>query len=204
MRTIFERLKTISNEYRNTVDDLSENYELDGRRDFQFNDEIKSQRLQERNAKFNRLIDDAARKAVEAAAPLIAELREKLKGYITSSDDADMLTTVQALIAGNVTLTDAELAAFSGKGGYATLKLLEKYTHGRVTAPKMNALEADLKELEVFFKDIGCYRAGMAAISQSRPWGQHAVVGNAVVKGQLDHFPDKLTEIQTRWASLLG
>lgn len=60
----FEVLKRISTNYKTAVDALSVEYETDAARDSRYSDEIKAQRVQERNSRFNAEIDKAAQKAV--------------------------------------------------------------------------------------------------------------------------------------------
>lgn len=200
----FETLKKINNDYRAAVDDLSEDYDLDGRRDYQFSDEIKAQRLQERNSRFNSEIDAAAKKAVEAAGPEFVKLRERLRTYITTSADPATLSTLQALISGGVQLSEAEIAAFADGAGYAVLRLLEGPSKGHVQAPKLDKLEADLKELESHFRNLRAYRGGMAGASTETAWGQSATVGSAIQQGMIDRFPAKVDEIAGRWACVSG
>lgn len=200
----FETLKKINNDYRAAVDDLSEDYDLDGRRDYQFSDEIKAQRLQERNSRFNSEIDAAAKKAVEAAAPEFAKLREKLRTYITTSADPATLSTLQALIAGGVQLSEAEIAALADGAGYAVLRLLEGPSKGHVQAPNLDKLEADLKELESHFRNLRAYRGGMAGASTETFWGRSASVGSVIQQGMIDKFSGKVDEIAGRWACVSG
>ena len=200
----FESLKKINSNYRDAVDSLSEDYDLDGRRYYQFSDEIKAQRLQERNARFNAEIDAAAKKAVEAAAPEFAKLREKLRTYITTSGDPDTLSTLQALIAGGVELTEAEITAYADGAGYAVLRLLEGPSKGRVQAPKLDAMEQDLKSLEAHFRNLRSYRGGMASASTETAWGMSATVGSVIQQGMIDKFPGKVDEIAGRWACVSG
>lgn len=200
----FEAMKRISDNYKATVDSLSEDYDLDGRRDYQYSDEIKAQRLQERNDRFNAEIDKAAQKAVEAAAPEFAKLRERLRTYIATSADPATLSTLQALIAGGVELTEAEIAAFADGAGYAVLRLLEGPSKGHVQAPKPDKLEADLKELEGHFRSLRAYRGGMASASTETAWGMSATVGSVIQQGMIDKFPKKVDEIAGRWACVSG
>lgn len=199
-----EQLKKISDSYKENIDDLAESYELDTRKDYLYSDAVQAQRVAERNAKFNRLIDDAARKAVKDAAPLIGELRATLKTYITTSADPTTLATLQSLVSSGIELSSTEIAAFANGAGYAVLRLLEKPSKGHIRAPRVEALEADLKELDAHFQDIGAYRGEMTAFGPGGYFGQSSTVGNIVVKGKIDHFADKLTEIQERWAVLEG
>lgn len=198
----FESLKKINDDYKSAVDSLSEDYDLDGRRDYQFSDEIKAQRVAERNARFNGEIDKAAQKAVEAAAPEFAKLREKLRTYITTSADPATLSTIQVLIAGGVELTDAEIAAFADRAGYAVLRLLEGPSKGRVQAPKLDKLEAELKELEAHFRNLRAYRGGVASASAERFWGQSAAVGNVIQQGMIDKFHEKVDGIAAQWTEV--
>lgn len=199
---VFEDLKKISSNYRVAVDSLAEDHDLDGRKDYLYSDEIKAQRLQERNATFNSRIDAMAAKAKEDAAPEIAKLRETLKKYITTSADPATLATLQSLIAGGVELSSAEIAAFADEAGYAVLRLLEKPSGGHIQAPKLEALEADLKELECYFRDISAYRGKLAPIGAGGYWGLSAVVGSTIMKGQIDHFTERMDEVAARWACL--
>lgn len=182
MKECFEKLKKINDEYRADVDSLSEDYDLDGRRDYLYSDEVKAQRVAERNARFNGEIDKAAQKAVEAAAPEFVKLREKLRTYITTSGDPATLSTLRALIAGGVELTDAEIAAFADGAGYAVLRLLEGPSKGHVQAPKLDKLEAGLKELESHFRNLRAYRGGMVGASTETFWGMSATVGSVISK----------------------
>lgn len=204
MKKVFENLKKISGNYRATVDSLAEDYDLDGRKDYLYSDEVKAQRLQERNAAFNSRIDAAAAKAKEDAAPEIAKLREALKRYITTSADPTTLATLQSLIAGGVELSGAEIAAFADGAGYAVLRLLEKPSGGHIQAPKLESMEADLKGLETHFKDISAYRGGLASIGAGGYWGQSSAVGSTIMKGQFDSFIEKVDEVAGRWACLFG
>lgn len=54
----------ITTAYKTAVDALSVEYETDAARDSRYSDEIKAQRVQERNSRFNAEIDKAAQKAV--------------------------------------------------------------------------------------------------------------------------------------------
>lgn len=198
----FEVLMKLSDDYKADVDSLSEDYDLDGRRDYQFSDEIKAQRVAERNARFNSEIDAAAKKAVDAAAPEFAKLREKLRAYITSNADPATLSTLQALIAGGVQLNDSEIAAFADGAGYAVLRLLEGPSKGRVRAPELDKLEAGLKELEAHFRNLRAYRGGMAGASTETFWGQSAAVGSVIQQGMIDRFHAKVDEAATQWTGI--
>lgn len=199
----FGNLKKINDDYKSAVDSLSEDYDLDGRRDYQFSDEIKAQRLQERNARFNAEIDKAAREAADKAAPEFVKLREKLRTYITTGADPVTLSTIQVLIAGGVELTDAEIAAFADGAGYAVLRLLEGPSKGHVQAPKLDKLEAELKELEAHFRNLRAYRGGMAGASTETFWGMSATVGSVIQQGMIDKFHEKVDEIANGWELVL-
>lgn len=196
----FEALKRISNNYKTAIDALSVEYETDAARDSRYSDELIAQRVAERNARFNAEIDAAAKKAVEAAAPEFDTLRKKLRTYITTSADPATLSTLQALIAGGAELSDAEIMAFADGAGYAVLRLLEGPSKGRVQAPKLDKMEADLKELEAHFRNLRAYRGGMAGASTETAWGQSATVGSVIQQGMIDKFPAKVDEIAGRWA----
>lgn len=198
----FEVLMKLSDDYKADVDSLSEDYDLDGRRDYQFSDEIKAQRVAERNARFNSEIDAAAKKAVDAAAPEFAKLREKLRAYITTSADPATLATLQSLIAGGVELNDAEVAAFADGAGYAVLRLLEGPSKGKVQAPKLDALEAGLKELEAHFRNLRAYRGGMDGACAETFWGQSAAVGSVIQQGMIDRFHTKVDEAAAQWTGI--
>lgn len=161
-------------------------------------DEIKSQRLQERNKRFNEQIEQAAQKAVEAAAPEIATLRAEVRAYATSTADVEKVQTIAALLSTGVKLTDSEIAAYSEGAGYAVMKLLEKASGGKITAPKLEDLERDVSDLEAHFRNVRAYRGGMAAASTETFWGQSAVVGSVIQKGMIDKFPGKVDEITSR------
>lgn len=198
----FESLKKINSDYKAAVDSLSEDCDLDGRRDYLYSDEVKAQRVAERNARFNAEIDAAAKKAVDAAAPEFVKLRERLRTYITTGSDPATLSTLQALIAGGVELTDAEIAAFADGAGYAVLRLLEGPSKGRVQAPKLDTLETGLKELEAHFRSLRAYRGGMAGASTERFWGQSATVGSVIQQGMIDKFHEKVDGIAAQWSSI--
>lgn len=202
MKECFEKLKKINDNYRAAVDGLSEDYDLDGRRDYQFSAEIKAQRVAERNARFNAEIDKAAQEAVDKAAPEFVRLREKLRTYITTSSDPATLSTLQALISGGVELTDAEVAAFADGAGYAVLRLLEGPSKGRVQAPKLDKLEAELKELEAHFRNLMAYRGGMAGASTETFWGMSATVGSGIQQGMIDKFHEKVDGIAAQWVGI--
>lgn len=198
----FESLKKINDNYKTAIDALSVEFETDAARDARYSDEIKAQRLQERNARFNAEIDAAANKAVEAAAPEFVKLREKLRTYITTSADPATLSTIQALITGGVELTDAEIAAFADGAGYAVLRLLEGPSKGHVQAPKLDKLEAELKELEAHFRNLRAYRGGMAGASTETFWGRSATVGSVIQQGMIDKFSGTVDEIAGQWAGI--
>lgn len=198
----FERLKTINNNYKTAIDALSVEYETDTARDSRYSDELIAQRVAERNARFNAEINSAAQKAVNSSAPEFAKLREKLRTYITTSADPATLSTLQAMIACGVELTDAEIAAFADGAGYAVLRLLEGPSKGKVQAPKLDALEAGLKELEAHFRNLRAYRGALAGASTETFWGQSAAVGSVIQKNMIDKFPEKLDETATRWAGI--
>lgn len=202
MSKAFENLKKISSDYKTTVDAMSHEYKADAERDSVYSDELIAQRVADRNARFNAEIDQAAQKAVTAAAPEIAKLREALRKYITTSSDPATLTTLQSLIAGGVELSNAEIAAFADGAGYAVLRLLEKPSKGHIQAPKLEAMETDLKELEVHFHNLSAYRGGMAAASSARPWGQSPAVGNVIAEGQINGFADKVDGIAGRFGNV--
>lgn len=202
MKTIFNRLMKISNEYRENVDSLAQDYDLDSRKDYQFNAEIKVQRVQERNDKFNRLIDEAAQKAIEAAEPEIIKLRERLKQYVTSSSDPATLSTLQSLLAGGVTLSSAEIEAFADGAGYAVLRLLEKPSGGHIQAPSLAGMEKDVKELAAYFQSIRAYRGAIAGASTETFWGMSAPVGSTIQQGMIEGFGAKLDAMRQRWSVL--
>lgn len=200
----FEALNRISNNYKTAIDALSVEYETDAARDSRYSDELIAQRVAERNSRFNAEIDAAAKKAVEAAAPEFAKLREKLRTYITTSADPATLSTLQALIAGGVQLSEAEIAALADGAGYAVLRLLEGPSKGHVQAPNLDKLEADLKELESHFRNLRAYRGGMAGASTETFWGRSASVGSVIQQGMIDKFSGKVDEIAGRWACVSG
>lgn len=156
----------------------------------------------ERNAAYNAEIDKLAQKAQEQAAPVIAELREIVQRYITSSTDPDTLTTLQGLIAAGVDLSETEINAFAEKGGYYVLRLLEKPSRGHITAPRLEKFEAELKTLENHFRDIGSYRGGLASIGPGGYFGQTSTTGSVIMKGMIDGLPGKLDAMSERWTVL--
>ncbi len=204
MKSIFGKLKQISSDYRAAVDELAEDYELAGRQDYLYNNEIKAQRVQQRNADFNNRISQAAARAQEAAAPEIVKLRGAIQAYITDSTDPATVQTRQALLSAGVELSDMEIVAFAEKGGYAVLRLLEKPSKGHVVAPDPMRFEQELRDLEIHFRDIGAYRGGLASISTDRPWGQAPATGSVIVRGMIDKLPAKLDAMAARWAVLEG
>lgn len=199
---MFETLKKINDGYKTAIDALSVEFETDAARDARYSDEIKAQRVAERNDRFNGEIDAAAKKAVDAAAPEFAKLREKLRAYITSNADPATLSTLQALIAGGVQLNDSEIAAFADGAGYAVLRLLEGPSKGKVQAPKLDALEAGLKELEAHFRNLRAYRGGAAGASAETFWGQSAAVGSVIQQGMIDRFHEKVDGIAAQWTGI--
>ena len=202
MRTIFERLLKISNIYREKVDDLSRDYDLDARRDYMFSDTIKAEKVSERNDKFNRLIDQAAEEAAGKAEPEIAKLRECLKQYITGSSDPTTLSTLQSLIAAGVQLNNTEINAFAQVGGYGVLKMLERPSGGHIQAPRVEGLEKDVDELTAYFRSIRAYRGEMADATSETFWGMSAPVGSTIQQGMIEGFGAKLDELAGRWAVL--
>lgn len=202
MNFVFETLKKINDGYKTSIDALSVEFETDAARDARYSDEIKAQRVAERNARFNSEIDAAAKKAVDAAAPEFAKLRAKLRTYITTSADPATLATLQSLIAGGVELSSAEIAAFADGAGYAVLRLLEGPSKGKVQAPKLDALEAGLKELEAHFRNLRAYRGGMAGASTETFWGQSAAVGSVIQQGMIDKFHEKVDGIAAQWTGI--
>lgn len=202
MNFVFENLKKINDGYKTAIDALSVEFETDAARDARYSDEIKAQRVAERNARFNTEIDAAAKKAVDAATPEFAKLREKLRVYITTSADPATLATLQSLIAGGVELNDAEVAAFADGAGYAVLRLLEGPSKGRVRAPELDKLEAGLKELEAHFRNLRAYRGGMAGASTETFWGQSAAVGSVIQQGMIDKFHEKVDGIAAQWTGI--
>lgn len=204
MNDVFGKLKKISDNYKETVDDISENYDLDGRKDYLYSDEVKAERQQKRNTRFHAEVDEVAQKAVRDAAPLIAKLRTAMRKYIVTSADPTTLATLQSLISGGIELADLEIEAFAAEGGYAVLRMLENHS-SRIQAPKPDALEADAKELESYFRNLTVYRGGsLAETSTARPWGQSPVLGSAIEEGRINGFGAKLEEMATRWACVFG
>lgn len=204
MKKSFEKLKTINLDYKATVDALAGSYAEAGLCDRQYNDEIKAQRLTERNVDYNARIDAAAEKALAEATLEIDKLRGAMRAYITGSDDAAALAAAQALVSAGVELSDTELAAFSEKGGFATLKLLEKHTGGKVETPDLEKFNTELREVQGHFNSIKNYRGGLAHVGPASPWGNalSPVVSNEVHRGLIDKFGEKLDEMAERWACL--
>lgn len=202
MKECFERLKRINENYKTAIDALSVSYSTDSARDSRYSDELIAQRATERNSRFNAQIDQEAQKAINAAAPEFVKLREALRAYITTGSDPVTLSTLQALISGGVQLTDAEIAAFADGAGYAVLRLLEGPSKGHVQAPKLDKLEAGLKELESHFRNLRAYRGWMAAASTERFWGQSAAVGSVIQQGMIDKFHEKVDGIAAQWSSI--
>lgn len=198
----FESLKKINDAYKTAIDALSVEYETDSARDSRYSDELIAQRVTERNSRFNAQIDQEAQKAINAAAPEFVKLREALRAYITTGSDPVTLSTLQALISGGVQLTDAEIAAFADGAGYAVLRLLEGPSKGHVQAPKLDKLEAGLKELESHFRNLRAYRGGMAAASAEGAWGMSATVGSVIQQGMIDKFHEKVDGIAAQWSSI--
>lgn len=198
--TIFEKLERISNDYRNAVGELSVKYEKESRFDVQYNDEIRAKRHKDRAAVYDAEIVKLAEKAVTEAEPEIAKLRTALQTYITTSADPAVLQTLQTLLAAGTTLTSAEIAAFEAKGGYAVLRLLEEPSHGHVQAPRLDALERDLTDLQGYFGRLSAYRAGMGDTNPNMPFGQSGGVGSTIMQGQVEKFSAKLAEMSSRWA----
>lgn len=204
MTEIFEKLKKISDNYKESTDDMAENCVLDSYKDFRYSDAVKTEREQKRNTQFHAAVDEAVQKAVKDAEPLIGKLRTALKRYVVTSSDQAALETLRYLIAGGIGLTDLELEAFADRGGYAIMRLLENHSKGRISAPKLAELEADTKELEAHFRDLTAYRGDMAATSTARPWGQSPTLGNALEANRINGFKAKLEEMETRWACVFG
>lgn len=198
----FANLKKINSDYKATVDTLTAEYNSEAVSDSSYSDALIAQRVTERNARFNERIDQAAKNAVESAAPEISSLRKALKKYITTSADPATLATLQSLIAGGVELSPAEVEAFADGAGYAVLRLLEKHSGGHIKAPKPNGMEKDIGELERHFRNARAYRGGMANATTETFWGQSAVVGSGIQQGMIDKFDRKADEIAGRLACL--
>ncbi len=202
MKNAFEALKRISNDYRATVDGLGEDYELAGRQDYLYNDTLKGQRVQQRNADFNERIAQAAARAQTAAGLEIGKLRAALQTYITNSTDPATVQTLQALLAAGVELSDIEIAAFAEKGGYAILKLLEKPSRGHIVAPAPERYKLEMDNLERHFKDLWAYRGSMADFGPGGYAGRSSAVGSVIMQGKLDKFPAEVDAMAQRWAAL--
>lgn len=202
MKECFEKLKRINNNYKTTIDALSVEHETDAARDARYSDELIAQRVAERNARFNAEIDKAAQEAVDKAAPEFAKLRAKLRAYITDTADLATVQTLSALISAGVALSEGEMEAYAQKGGYNALRLLEKPSGGRIQAPKLDAMEQDLKSLEAHFRNLRAYRGGMAGANTERFWGQSATVGSVIQQGMIDKFHEKVDGIAAQWSSI--
>ncbi|MEY8262192.1 hypothetical protein AALA80_17910 [Oscillospiraceae bacterium 50-60] len=98
METAFEKLKKISAKYKTDVNELAEEYDLAGRRDYLWSDAEQARMKAERDVDFNGRIDTLAQKAQDAAAPIITELRGAVEAYVTNSTDPDTLATLQGLL----------------------------------------------------------------------------------------------------------
>lgn len=207
---VFTNLKKISAAYKADVDELAEKWELAGRQDYQFTDEVKAQRIQDRNADYANRLTAIADRAQREAEKEIEKLRNTLQKWVVTSDSADTLQGLQAALSAGVALTVQEAAMFAQNGGYLTGKLLEKATGGRFTAQSVTGYEDDLKELARHFKELRYYRGGMASAFTDGYFGNAAyaksgsgltaVVSSGVMAGQLDRFPEKVAEMETRWA----
>ena len=202
MTNAFDKLKKISSDYKIAVDALTPDYQHDGARDHLWSEEVQARMKTDRNAAYNAEIDKLAQKAQEQAAPVIAELRETVQRYITSSTDPATLTTLQGLIAAGADLSEAEIKAFAEKGGYYVLRLLEKPSRGHITAPSLEKFEAEVADLERHFRDLWAYRGGLASIGSGGYFGQASTTSSVIMKGMIDGLPGKLDAMAERWAVL--
>lgn len=202
MKTVCEKLKKINTDYKGCVDELAAQYEWDSAADLCYNEEIKAQRLRNRITDFNGRIDRAAENALAEAALEIDKLRGMFSAYIANSDDAATLAAVRAIVSAGVELSDGEAAVLSERGGFVTLKLLEKHTGGRIKAPDMESFGRELGEIRGHFNSIKYYRGGLASIAPASEWGHalHPATMSGIQQGLIEHFAEKLDCFAERWA----
>ena len=200
----FKDLITFSEQYKTAVDAVYAEYKQEEARDTRYSDEVRAQRAARRNAEANQKIDSAAENALNRAAQSIERLRGKMQAYVTDPGDAAALQALQALTVSGVELSASEIDAFAQKGGYAILRILEKASGGRFSAPSLDTMETDLKDLESYFRSLVSYRGALCGISpllpQNKPQNKFFSAISAAREGVIERFSGTVEKMSERWS----
>ena len=187
----FEIIGKASRDFIKSVDSIIPEIQAEAERDKSFADFVQRDRQAARREYAAKIINDGAAAAKRTAQAEIDAMRSAFKKYMTTTKDPGALQSLQALISGAAT------------GDYATLRLLEPHSRGRVKAPDLTRFETDMKELALYFDGLACYcgpACELADYTTARHFGLPSRTGGTIVKGKADHFQATLDEIATRWS----
>lgn len=198
----FEIIEQAAADFIKRVDAIIPGQQVEAKSDHYFADAVQSQRREARRAAAEFAINDGAKAAREKATAEVEAMRTAFKKYMTATSDPGALQSLQALVNAGVELTPAEVEAYAATGDYATLRILEPHSKGRVTAPSVEAFEQDMRAILGHFDMLTAYSGPACELAEAvtaRPWGQSARVNGAILKGTIPTFPGKLAEIAARW-----
>ena len=198
----FEIIGKASRDFIKSVDSIIPEIQAEAERDKSFADFVQRDRQAARREYAAKIINDGAAAAKRTAQAEIDAMRSAFKKYMTTTKDPGALQSLQALISGGVELSPAEVEAFAATGDYATLRLLEPHSKGRVKAPGLEEFDRDMKELALYFDGLSSYcgpACELADYTTARYFGMPPKTAGTVVKGRADNFQATLEEIATRW-----
>ncbi len=197
----FEAIKKASADFVRQVDAIIPDQQREAETDYLYSDATKRDRQEKRRAAATHVINDGAAEAKRKATIEIDAMRAAFKKYMTTTDPA-ALQSLQALISAGTELTPAEVEAYAATGDYATLRILEPRSKGRVKAPSLSAFEHDMANIIDHFNMLFAYSGPACELADSvtaRPYGQSPRVAGSIVKGKIRGLSSELDEIAARW-----
>ncbi len=199
----FDNLAKASTDFIKSVDSIIPDVQKNAAEDKNWAEFVQKDRREARAAYVAATINEGAATAKRKADAELDAMRAAFKKYMTTTSDPGALQSLQALIGAGVKLSRAEVEAFAASNDYATLRLLEPHSQGRVKAPDLTRFETDMKEIAFYFGGLSSYSGPaceLADYTTAHYFGLPSKTAGTIVKGKADHFQATLDEIAARWS----
>ncbi len=199
----FDNLAKASADFIKGVNAIIPDVQKNAAEDANWAEFVQKDRREARAAYVAATINEGAATAKRKAEAELDAMRAAFKKYMTAVTDPTALQSLQALVNAGVELTPAEVEAYATTGDYATLRVLEPHSKGRVKAPDLTRFETDMRELALYFDGLTSYSGPaceLADYTTARYFGLPSRTGGTIIKGKADHFQATLDEIAARWS----
>ena len=186
-----DALAAIAADYTAKIDSLVDNYKFDGRYDYQYNDEMRQQRVNERNARYESEIKRIADSSREQAQTHLDGLRQIMTDFVTSDTDPALLAQLQAIKATGIKLTGAEIQLYQKKcNTYLSKRILAEIVGVDSGPPKIEDFESDLSSLTETFSNLFSYLGnsgqlcGLSPTPPASRWAADTVIGHTIERSR--------------------